>query len=83
MINTNHVSLVADSRESACNAGDSAFAISALGKEWLSTPVFLSGESHEQRSLAGYMVHGFAKSDVTEQLTLNTDHIHNECLMNE
>ena len=30
-------------------------------REWLTTPVFLPGESHGQRSLAGYS-HGFAKS---------------------
>ena len=34
-------------------------------------PVFLPGESHEQRSLEGYIVHGIAKeSDRNEQLTL-------------
>jgi len=27
-------------------------------KKWLPTPVFLSGEFHGQRSLAGYIVHG-------------------------
>ena len=26
----------------------------SLRREWLSTPVFLPGEVHEQRSLAGY-----------------------------
>ena len=26
------------------------------------TPVFLHGESHGQRSLAGYIIHGVAKS---------------------
>ena len=26
-----------------------------LEKEWLPTPLFLSGESHEQRSLVGYV----------------------------
>ena len=32
------------------------------GRVWQSTPVFLPGESHGQRSLAGYIVHGVAKS---------------------
>ena len=31
-------------------------------REWLLTPVFLPGEFHGQRSLAGYTVHGVAKS---------------------
>ena len=33
------------------------------------TPVFLPGESHGERSLAG-TVHGVTESDTTEQLTL-------------
>ena len=31
-------------------------------REWLPTPVFLPGEFHGQRSLAGYIVHGMAQS---------------------
>ena len=31
-------------------------------REWQPTPVFLLGEFHGQRSLAGYTVHGVAKS---------------------
>ena len=31
-------------------------------RKWQSTPVFLPGKSHGQRSLAGYTVHGVAKS---------------------
>ena len=30
------------------------------------TPVFLSGESHGQRSLVGYSPHGHKESDTTE-----------------
>ena len=30
--------------------------------EWQSTPLFLPGESHGWRSLAGYIVHGVAES---------------------
>ena len=37
-----------------------------------STPVFLPGESHGQRSLVGFADHGVCKeSDMTEQLTLS------------
>ena len=36
------------------------------------TTVFLPGESHGQRSLAG-CIHGVAESDTTEQLTLTFD----------
>ena len=38
-------------------------------REWLSTPVFLPGESHRQRSLVGYSSLGRKESDKTEQLT--------------
>ena len=31
-------------------------------KEWQPTPVFLPGESHGQKSLVDYTVHGVAKS---------------------
>ena len=37
-------------------------------REWLSTLVFLPGESHEQRSLAGYSLWGDKKLDTTERL---------------
>ena len=33
---------------------------------WQPTPVFLPGESHEQRSLAGYSPWGCKESDMTE-----------------
>jgi len=35
------------------------------------TPVFLPGESHGQRSLAGYSSWGRKKLDMTERLTLS------------
>ena len=38
--------------------------------EWLPTPVFLPGESHEQRSLTGYHPWGHKESDKTEQLSM-------------
>ena len=47
-----------DGKESDYGAGDTG-SIPALGRSpwnraWQSTPVFLPGESHAQRSLAGY-----------------------------
>ena len=39
-------------------------------RKWLSIPVFLSGECHGQKNLAGYTPRGQKKSDITEQLTL-------------
>ena len=56
-------------KESDCNAGDSGL-IPGWGRssrEGNGIPVFLSGESHGQRSL-GATVHGVAESDTTEQL---------------
>ena len=38
-------------------------------RKWPSTPVFLPGEFHEQRSLAGYSPWGCKESDTTEWLT--------------
>ena len=43
----------------------------AWRREWLPSPVFLPGESHGQRSLAGYSPWGHKESDTTEQLTLS------------
>ena len=39
-------------------------------RKWLPTPVFLLGESHGERSLAGYSQWGHKELDMTEQLTL-------------
>ena len=39
-------------------------------KAWQPPPVFLPGESHGQRSLAGYRSWGHKESDTTEQLTI-------------
>ena len=39
-----------------------------LEKGWQPTPVFLSGESHGQRSLEGYSPQGRKESDTTERL---------------
>ena len=35
-------------------------------REWLPTPVFLPGESHGQKSLAGYSPWSHKESDMTE-----------------
>ena len=39
---------------------------SPRGGKWQPTPVFLLGESHGQRSLAGYSPWGHKESDMTE-----------------
>jgi len=39
-------------------------------REWQPTPVFLPGESHGQRSLAGYCLWDHKESDTTERLKL-------------
>ena len=39
-----------------------------LEKEMATTPVFLPGKSHGQRSLAGYSPWGHKESDATERL---------------
>ena len=43
-------------------------------KKWQTTPVFLSGEFHGQRSLVGYSPWGHKKSDKIYQLNNNTIH---------
>ena len=54
------------------NAGDirDAGSIPGSGRKWQSTPVFLPGESREQRSLVGYSPSGLKEWDMTEGLTL-------------
>ena len=47
-----------------------------LTRKWQPTPVFLPGEFHGQRSLAGYSPLGRTKSDMTEQLTHTHTHTH-------
>ena len=60
-------------KESACNAGNARDVGSTPGagrspgeRAWQPTPVFLPGESHGQRSLAGCSPRGHKESDVTE-----------------
>ena len=60
-------------KDSACHMGDPG-SIPGLGRSAgegngrLLIPVFLPGESHGQRSLAGYSPWGRKESDTTEQL---------------
>ena len=44
-------------------------------RKWQPTPVFLPGEFHGQRSLAGYSPWGHKESDTTEPLSMQT-HTH-------
>ena len=64
-----------DCKDSACNVRDAGLtpctARSPCRREWLPTPVVLSGESHGQRSLVVYNPWGCKESDTTEQLTLS------------
>ena len=39
-------------------------------RKWQPTPLFLPGESHGQRSLAGYIPRGLKESDKSEPLSL-------------
>ena len=59
-------------KESACSAGDPKFDPLARKTpwrgEWLPTAVFLPGESHGRRSLAGYSPRGHKDSDTAEAL---------------
>ena len=41
-------------------------------RDWLHTPVFLPGEFHGQRSMAGYSPWGRKELDMTEQLTVSS-----------
>ena len=64
----------ASGKKSACNAGNPGSTPESGRKipwrrEWLSTPVFLPGEFHGQRSLGGNSPWGHKESDMTEQLT--------------
>ena len=68
-----------DGEESTFNAGLlslNAGLIPGLGRspgvrEWQPTPVFLPGEFHGQRCLAGYCPWGCKESDTTEQIILS------------
>ena len=50
-------------------------------REWQPTPVFLSGESHGQWSLAGYSPQCCKESDMTQGLNNNNDQLKRELLL--
>ena len=50
--------------------------ISYRRRQWQPTPVLLPGESHGQRSLVGYTVHGVAKSRIRLSDFTFTFHFH-------
>ena len=50
-------------------------------KAWQPTPVFLPGESLEQRSLAGYSPWGHKESDTTEQHSAYISLYHCTCIV--
>ena len=68
-----------DGKESPCNAGDAGVPglIDPLvwkipwRRKWQPTPVFLPGESHGQRSLAGYSPWRSKELDTTERRALS------------
>ena len=49
-------------------------------RAWQPTPIFLPGESHGQRSLAGYSPWGHKESDVTERLSPRGQNVMLHCL---
>ena len=59
-----------DSKETACNAGDLGFdpwvGNIPWRREWLPTPVFLSGKFHGQRTLVGHSPWGCKESNMSE-----------------
>ena len=65
-----------DDKESACQGrrhGFDPWVGKVPGRRaWQFTPVFLPGESHGQRSLAGCSPWGRKESDTTEQLSTHT-----------
>ena len=64
-----------DSKESACKCRRLGFnpwvRKIPWRRAWQPTPVFLPGEPHGQRSLAGYSPWGRKESDTTEQITFH------------
>ena len=76
-----------DGKESACSAGDPGL-WPGLGTppwrwKWQPTPVFLPGEFHGQRSLAGYSPWGCKDLDTTEWLTLNFHELKGACIFSD
>ena len=65
-----------DAKESACNAGDPGSIPGSGRRNWWLTLVFLPGESHGQRRLAGYSPRGHRESDTTEWVTHVRQKVH-------
>ena len=63
------LSCASNSKESPCFAFDLWVGKIPWRTTWQPTPVFLPGEFHGQRSLAGYSAWGCKELDTTEQLT--------------
>ena len=68
-----------EGKESAFNAGDTGDKSSIppgsgdpLKRKWQPTPVFFPGQSHGQKSLAGYSLWGCKEPDMTERLNIHT-----------
>ena len=87
LLNHSHIRLILEflpcgsggKKKPACNVEDLGL-IPGSGRspgvrKWQPTPVFLSGEFHGHRSLAGYSSRGHKESDVTERLTLDTPRV--------
>ena len=68
------------SKESACQGRRPGFGpwfgMIPQRRAWQSTPVFLPGESHGQRSLAGYSSWVHKESDMTEATKQEQQHKH-------
>ena len=52
------------------------FRKSPWGRAWQSTPIFLLGESHGQKSLVDYHPQGHKESDMTEATQHTCTHTH-------
>ena len=50
-----------------------------MEKEWQSTPAFLPGDSHEQRSLVDYSPCGRKESDTSGQLNYHQSNLQIQC----
>ena len=71
-VNTNHIDLAMVLHCRSGKAGKFkyyAFILFFGSRKWQPTPVSSPGESHGQRSLAGYSPWGLKESDMTERLS--------------
>ena len=63
-------------KESACQARKLGFGPWVWRRKWQPTPVFLPGESHGQRNLAGYSPWGHKELDMTDWLGVQASNTH-------